>query len=170
MELGDLERAPELKISPSNRDITHWQAYFRRLLECYILGDFLQAEEFQNHIMDILVPKFKLCTESLRFNDHLMRRDIEYITSNTIPGSRGIREVVLDNTYRMICRDYSLRPQIPEMFYREIAEYTIELNHEHTAIDEPWGMDCCFYHVHRSQRYEYLCTHRQLEIAAEENV
>jgi hypothetical protein len=58
---GDIEKAPSLRRDPAPQDeeVDSDEDYIQQLLKSYVLGDFLQAEDFQNSVMDLLVLRCK---------------------------------------------------------------------------------------------------------------
>jgi hypothetical protein len=161
LELGDIERAPTLKgILALNKDENISDtAYIHQLLKCYVLGDFLLAEEFQNSVMDLLIAKCNLSLQSHLGYTGLDPTSISYIISNTLPGS-PLRKMLYDYWAAIIGRENSMRYDIPKEFYHQISMYVIVAYRQGRELKAPWNQDRCIYHSHSGQPDQYLCTKR----------
>ena len=134
--------------------------YVEQLLRCYILGDFLQAEEFRNSVMDILILKCELSFKDRVACTGLDSTSNSYIISNTLPGSL-LCQMIYDYWSAILGRYSILDDKIPKEFYHEVLNYVIVAHNDRRELKAPWDKDRCVYHSHRGQPDQYSCTTKQ---------
>lgn len=123
---------------------------YRRLLQIYIAGDFLQNEQLRNKVMDELV-KFEKKADVLPST-----ASISYIWTNTKPGSPARRWLVdieiasgSPNAFR------EQLPNMPSDYVSDVATALMEARWPPETRDPgkcPEGYDRCMYHEHPADK------------------
>jgi hypothetical protein len=129
---------------------------FLRLAECFVLGDALQAQEFCNHIIDVLIGKCKISTKMLCSDD----KAVEYVWTHT-PKSSTLRRLILDNFATDIILDFEAiaKPSAAaQEFYYELSKVAIMAWRTKTTLVDVWEKDPCVYHKHADQPEGYSCS------------
>ena len=162
LELGDIERAPRFKkiLASHTNEIYLDMDYMHQLLKCYIIGDFLQAEGFQNSVMNLMIARCKLSVESLKACTGLDSTSIRYIISNTVPDSL-LRRMIYDYWVTILGRKNIMEDEIPKEYYHQLSIYVTVANEQGRKLKPPWNQDRCVYHIHRGQPDHFSCTKKQ---------
>lgn len=121
-----------------------------QLVECYALGDFLQATGFQNSIMDSLLSYWQ---PHLRGHNAYVSVDLAaFIYEKTRAGSPPRRLVVDCASNSFFEREYNIVPDRSQSCYPD--EFCEDAK-------GPYREDPCSYHVHPGKPYGYSCTKTQ---------
>jgi hypothetical protein len=158
LELDDIEKAPVLKEIPTLYKEKHSDlVYVHHLLKCYVLGDFLLAEEFQNSVMDLLIAKCQISFKSFKVCTGLDPRSVSYVTFN-IPADSLLRRMLYDYWVELLGHENTMKDEIPKEFYHQLFIYVIVAYGQGRKLEAPWRKDRCSYHSHRGQPDQYSCT------------
>lgn len=130
--------------------LTQWT----KLIKCWILGDFLQATHFQNHIVDLLVSNFD---QPRQVDDKFLipatPAAIRLVWSSTQAGS-SLRRITLDAllTYLPLTtmRTMFEKKEVPEEFLADRCEVglTFSQGGRYISLSPPRMDDTCNYHIH----------------------
>jgi hypothetical protein len=139
---------------------------FKQLLECYFLGDSLQAERFQNYIMDSIIDlaksKHEMPTEGIQeFNllagTPAVMKNIYDRTSENSPLRKFLVEYLLFEGEGMDASeinayvDFGLQDYISDVLAQSTKLYG-------QAIDtSPFYPDQCRYHLHSCESEDFVC-------------
>jgi hypothetical protein len=129
---------------------------FLRLAECFVLGDALQAQEFCNYIVDVLIGKCNTSTKMLCSSDEA----VEYVWTHT-PRSSTLRRLILDNFAADIILDFDAiaRPSAAaQEFYFELSKVAITAWRTKSVLLDVWKKDPCLYHKHADHPEGYAYT------------
>ena len=158
---GDIEKAPSLRRDPAPQDeeVDSNEDYIQQLLKSYVLGDFLQAEDFQNSVMDLLVQRCKRSSKnpSVCCPPGLDPRSINYIMSNSVPDAL-IRRMLFDYWSAVVDINDEMEASTPKEFYHELSMRIIFEFRSGNPLRAPWDKYNCAYHYHSSQPDGYSCT------------
>jgi len=113
------------------------------LIQCYILGDMLQAPSFCNHIIDVMLLGCKV-----NYQAFTCLESIGYAFSNTLEGS-PLRHLLVDNylagNLGAPARPFSTVAGLAE-FYHQLAHQAMVIDLEADPV-EPWSKGSCYYHT-----------------------
>lgn len=123
---------------------------WKQLVDCYILGDFLQAPGFKNSVMDELLRVLEARNDTAG----LPRAAIEYIFKNTVHGA-ALRQLVL----HLVHVNGTFPALEDREFCYELAQYLMSDAVKHAKNpSQPWKRAKCEYHEHPDQSAGYTCT------------
>ena len=161
LELGDIESITLTEVLALNVDkYISDAAYIIRLLKCYVLGDFLLVEEFQNSVMDLLIARCSLYVQSYARCVGIDPISVSYVISNTLPDSL-LRRMLYDYWAIFRGKENTMRDDIPKEFYHQLSRHVIVDYEQGRILNAPWDKDRCVYHSHRGQPDQYSCTKKQ---------
>lgn len=167
---GDIERAEELEQLPegdkrnkwSEDDVGKADARMVRLLSCFVLGDRILAQDFRNHIMDVLIANFQKHNEN-EGSTIVPGTDSETVIlvyKNTLVNS-PLRRLLLDNFIGCVKAEFgpfgNSTPELQE-FYESLSRRLMKIVQWGETEAPPWDMDICArYHEHADKPEGYAC-------------
>ena len=149
---GDLSKASSFVELASEGDAreTSLRQRWTQLCQCYVLGDFLQAPDFKNTVIDHLLLNKRLQAEETNKISGTRPMDIKMVWANTIPGS-PLRQMILDHSVSN-GKGQSLATQAPcvefHEYFCELASLFQEKRSQGRGSVKPWEKDICCYHEH----------------------
>jgi len=161
---GSIDNAASLiDLNPTDKSqkeqpqLDQWE----QLAECYVLGDFLQAPEFCNAIMDSMLKNAEYYSREFRKLSGTDRQDIEYIWTNTVAGS-PLRRLVLDNAADFQANMDNLKDSPPsyglQQYFFDLASLVTSNRVQQVTALKPWKKDiCATYHHHPGKPEGYAC-------------
>lgn len=152
---GTLEESVHYIIDES---ISKERAFMKslQLIQCYILGEKIQAEDFRNHVMDHIVKNEKYLLLHFR-SSSLVYHVVDNIYKNTSVDS-SLRRFMVELTIATVPK--YLESLIPDQ--NPCVEYVRECFRQYQiwACDMPhcpWDKHACHYHDHSNRPTGYKC-------------
>ncbi|KAE9373854.1 hypothetical protein N431DRAFT_557803 [Stipitochalara longipes BDJ] len=155
----------QLALNGTDRSVnirTQWD----QLCSCFVYGDFLQANTFQNRVLDLLVTNIRMQQRHSSTMPRPKEESILYIYEHTTRGS-PLRKLILDTiitspTHEIPNHDFS-NPHLLE-YLVDLATYAIDqakssrLEGKPCTLKVPWKNDPCSYHHHPGHAAGFYCT------------
>ena len=141
---------------------TTFNARWNQLARCFILGDFLQAAEFKNTVVDALLEDQKRYSKDYNKLGGTAAREIILVWANTTKDA-PIRRIVLDMAASQIdnlryLEDEATDAAMQEYLF-ELASRLIGHRWGRFTAQCPWLKDVCSsYHQHPGMPEGYSCT------------
>ncbi|RDW82789.1 hypothetical protein BP6252_03901 [Coleophoma cylindrospora] len=135
------------------------EAQREQLVECYCLGDFLQAPKFQNATMNLLIENgSRDAAHRERIREPLMV-DIKSVYRNTKAGS-PLRALTVDAVIYSHGARNQLKPDILE-FWQDLGKKAMDLLANKALPSNPFLMDPCTFHIHPDKRDGFQCPEKR---------
>jgi hypothetical protein len=141
-----------------------------QLCACFVSGDYLQAYDFKNCVMDLLVLNCRMQHYFLGLRAGTDPKDLSYIYQKTNRGS-PLRQLVIDIVVTSPAHpipNYQ-NHSILSQYLVELASYAINeakesrLTGKPCSFRVPWKNDPCRYHTHPYHPVSYSCTRPDAE-------
>ena len=144
---------------------------WNQLAQCFVLGRYLEAENFNNFIIDALVQNSHQAFQEFRTVSGFTTWSLTKLWP-AIPDEQGIRRIVLDNMCANPPAGFDGEIQgswshhlpggsnavISAIFFHDLARVAIRQNALGEQMLPPWEGDICRYHTHKDKPDGYSCT------------
>jgi hypothetical protein len=151
--MEDLAATPPARMDADPAAKERWfVAQWSLLLQSWVLGDFLQAPQFQNHISDIMVANYENSTaENSNMLVAATPRAIKQIWDRTRKDS-GPRLITLDALFAKL-QPHTMRTMfkknvVPQEFMIDLCEEGLGFQQNGGYSQAPSMDNSCRYHVH----------------------
>jgi hypothetical protein len=136
-------------------------ARYQQLVRCYIIGNTLQAFDFQNAVIDLIISTVKSASlASSSTSVPYTGSNIALVYENTIPND-PLRRFVLDGTLDFDYEEVGMPDITAETkeYAEELIRYLMKLTKGDGAAQKlPWEKDPCTYHFHPDDSAGYSCS------------
>lgn len=130
-----------------------------QLIECYILGEKIRAEDFKNQVIDHILAHENRLLDEYRASS-LVSNVVDLVYHKT-PAESPLRRFMVDLTVFTIPKDLaSLIPdQNPNVEYIRdcFREYQRAMSSSRESLRSPWEKHACDYHDHSDRPLGYRC-------------
>ena len=161
---GELNKASsyvEVESNDETKMKTSLEKQWKQLAACRILGDFLQASDFKNSVMDSLQKNQRIYDENCSMIGGSGFDDILLVWANTVTGS-PLRRILLDKFAgfsKLLLSPSNLKPcQALVDFYYDLASLMIKNRKTQSWQPNPWNQNPCIYYEHPGKPSDYSCT------------